>query len=57
MIRTYLPKYYQRYQHFICGPPPMMDAVEKGLPALGVPPQPIHSEGFDMIQGTREYAS
>ncbi len=34
-------KYY-----YLCGPPPMMNAVEKHLSALGVEPQYIVKEGF-----------
>jgi predicted ferric reductase len=49
MIRRYLPEHYRRYQYFICGPPPMMDAMEKALPELDVPPQNVHSERFDMV--------
>jgi len=49
MIQRYLPPQYRRFQCFICGPAPMMDAMEKALPALGVPPQQIHSERFDMV--------
>jgi predicted ferric reductase len=33
--------------HFlVCGPPPMMDAVETALLAHGVPPERIHAEHF-----------
>jgi predicted ferric reductase len=49
IIEKHLPKYYKRYQYFICGPPPMMDAIEEILPSFGIPPQQIHSERFDMI--------
>jgi ferredoxin-NADP reductase len=34
---------------FICGPGPMMDAVEKALIQLGVPMGDFHSERFDMV--------
>ena len=37
-----------RYEHFICGPPVMMDAVERSLRRLGVPPGDFHSERFDL---------
>jgi ferredoxin-NADP reductase len=43
-----LPK--EKYTHFffICGPPPMMDAVQKGLSAHGVPQEHIQSERFNL---------
>lgn len=34
---------------FICGPKPMMDAVEKALVALRVHPGDFHSERFDLV--------
>lgn len=34
---------------FICGPGPMMNAVEKALIKLGVPPGDFHSERFDLV--------
>jgi ferredoxin-NADP reductase len=49
MIEKYLPTHFKRYQFFICGPPAMMDVIEEALPALGVPPQHVHSERFDMV--------
>ncbi len=49
ILKRHLPAQHKRFQYFICGPPPMMDMVEKALPALGVPPQNIHSERFDMV--------
>lgn len=36
-----------RYQYFLCGPAPMMDAARASLIALGVNEQQIHSEAFD----------
>jgi len=49
LIQKYLPPHYKRYQYFICGSPPMMDAIEDILPTLGVPPQRVHSERFDLV--------
>jgi len=50
LLRKYLPpKQYRRWQYFICGPTPMMDAMEKILPALDVPFENIHTERFDMV--------
>jgi len=33
---------------YICGPPPMMDALEKSLVEMGVPLQRIHTERFNL---------
>jgi predicted ferric reductase len=50
VLRRHLPaKQYRRWQYFVCGPGPMMDAMEELLPELGVPPQNIHTERFDMV--------
>jgi predicted ferric reductase len=49
VLRKYLPPQYKRFQYFICGPGPLMDAMEEALPALGVPPQNVHTERFDMV--------
>jgi predicted ferric reductase len=49
ILSRYLPKQYKRFQYFVCGPTPMMDAVENILPPLGVPPELIHTERFDMV--------
>ena len=38
-----------RYGHFVCGPSPMMDAVETALGRLGVPLSDLHSERFDLV--------
>ncbi len=49
VLRRYLPKQYRRFQYFICGPLPMMDAMERLLPALGIPSDNIHTERFDIV--------
>jgi predicted ferric reductase len=38
------PPGYQRFQSFICGPDPMMDAAEAALVELGVPAGRVHTE-------------
>lgn len=38
-----------RQEIFICGPGPMMDAVEKALPAVGVHVDDFHSERFELV--------
>ncbi|MDF1542166.1 MAG: ferredoxin reductase family protein [Anaerosomatales bacterium] len=50
MLSRYLPPtLYRRFQYFICGPGPLMDAMEKTLPAIGVPRDRVHTERFDMV--------
>ena len=46
--RWHLPPAYRRFQFFICGPDPMMDAAEAALVKLGVPAERVHTERFDM---------
>jgi predicted ferric reductase len=48
VLARHLPKGYRRFQYFICGPDPMMDAAEAALIALDVPPERVHTERFDM---------
>jgi ferredoxin-NADP reductase len=43
-----LPNGFQRFQYFICGPDPMMDAAERALLDIGVPGERVHTERFDM---------
>ena len=47
MLR-YLPKQYHRFKFLICGPKPLMDAMEEALPELGVPRHSVLTERFDM---------
>jgi predicted ferric reductase len=49
MFRRHLPAQFKRYQYFMCGPTPMMDAVEEHLATVGVPRSRIHSERFDVV--------
>lgn len=48
IMKKYLPKQYKRFMYLICGPKPLMDAMEGALPELGVPPYNIITERFDM---------
>jgi predicted ferric reductase len=48
VLERHLPNGYRRFQFFICGPDPMMDAAEAALVSLGVPVERVHSERFDM---------
>jgi len=38
-----------QHEYFICGPQPMMDAVERSLHRLGVPFGDFHSERFNLV--------
>jgi predicted ferric reductase len=49
LLARHLPRGYRRFQFFICGPDPMMDAVEAALLDLRVAPDRIHTERFDMV--------
>ena len=49
VLARHLPPGYRRFQFFICGPDPMMDAAEAALIELGVPPERVHTERFDMV--------
>jgi predicted ferric reductase len=49
ILRRHLPSGYRRFQFFICGPDPMMDAAEAALLELGVPADRVHTERFDMV--------
>jgi predicted ferric reductase len=49
VLSRHLPAGYRRFQFFICGPDPMMDAVEAALVRLDVPPERVHTERFDMV--------
>jgi predicted ferric reductase len=42
-------KQYKFFKYLICGPPALMDAMEEALPALGVPPENVLTERFDMV--------
>jgi predicted ferric reductase len=49
VLARHLPPGYRRFQFFICGPEPMMDAAEAALLELGVPGARVHTERFDMV--------
>ena len=49
MLRRHLPQRYQRWQYFICGPDPMMDAMELALETIDVPPTRVHTERFGWV--------
>jgi predicted ferric reductase len=49
VLSRHLPTGFRRFQYFICGPDPMMDATEHALLGLGVPAERVHTERFDMV--------
>jgi predicted ferric reductase len=49
VMEKYLPKQYQHFMYLICGPEPLMNAMEQALPELDIPPHQIITERFDMV--------
>ena len=49
IMNKYLPRQYKWCKYLVCGPKPLMDAMEIALPELGVPPESVLTERFDMI--------
>lgn len=51
ILSKYIPdeRVKDRFEVFICGPSPMMDAVEDALTKIGVPAGDFHSERFDFV--------
>ncbi len=49
LLKRHLPAQFKRYQYFMCGPTPMMDAAEEHLATVGVPIARVHSERFDVV--------
>lgn len=49
LLKRYLPKQYRRFVYFVCGPEPLMDAMEAALPELGIPREKVLSERFGMV--------
>ena len=49
VLQRHLPPHFKRYHYFVCGPPPMMDAVEAMLVEAGVAPASIDSERFNVV--------
>lgn len=48
-LSRHLPKENFERVVFICGPNPMIDAVEPALEACGIPHRLIHAERFDLV--------
>jgi len=49
LLRRHLPEGYASFRFFVCGPIPMMDALERELASLGIPDDNIVTERFDMV--------
>src|SRR5262252_3273308 len=49
LLARHLPTPYADHEYFICGPGPMMDAIEKALGELGVPMSKYHSERYSFV--------
>lgn len=49
LLRRHLPAPFDAHEYFICGPGPMMDAIEKTLGGLGVPISKYHSERYSFV--------
>ena len=49
LLRRHLPADLSRQYFFVCGPGPMMDQLERQLVELGVPPERVQTERFDMV--------
>jgi predicted ferric reductase len=49
VLRRVLPADMSGLQSYVCGPPPMMSAVERALADAGVPHRQIHSEIFQFV--------
>ncbi len=48
LLRRHLPRGFRRLQYFVCGPPALLDAMDRVLPALGIPADRIHAERLEM---------
>lgn len=48
LIERYAPKQFRHFKFLICGPKPMLDAMETVLPAAGIPHENVLTERFDM---------
>lgn len=51
ILQRHLPRPHERnvYEAFICGPQPMMAAIERALVSLGMNMGDIHTERFDLV--------
>ncbi len=49
IMMRHLPPPYRDHEYFICGPNPMMDAIEKALGEMHVPLSKYHSERYSFV--------
>lgn len=49
LLQRHLPDRYRRQQFFVCGPTPMVTAVEDALAELNVPADRVHTERFAFV--------
>ncbi|WP_052667193.1 ferredoxin reductase family protein [Nitriliruptor alkaliphilus] len=49
VLDRHLPEDEHRLEHFVCGPDPMMDAVEEALHDRGIPGEKVNLERFDFL--------
>ena len=49
ILRRHLPAPVEQVRCFVCGPHPMMDAIEREFVSLGVPDVHVITERFDMV--------
>ncbi|MGB3955681.1 MAG: ferric reductase-like transmembrane domain-containing protein [Brooklawnia sp.] len=48
LMARYLPDERADWEYFVCGPLPMIEAVEAALDELGVPGRHVHTENYQM---------
>lgn len=49
ILRRHLPRQFRRFEFFVCGPNPMMDAMEGALVSIGVSFSRVNTERFDFV--------
>ncbi|MEV3963754.1 ferric reductase-like transmembrane domain-containing protein [Nocardia sp. NPDC050193] len=49
LLQRHLPDRYRHRQYFICGPTPMVTALEDALAEVGVPADRVHTERFTFV--------
>lgn len=49
ILARHLPGDLVELEYFVCGPVPMMDAIEPTLASLGVPSARVHTERFQVV--------
>lgn len=48
ILKRELPQNYRELDYFVCGPLPMITAMERSFKELGIPKERIHTEKFEM---------